>query len=339
MPAAERHRSNGRRLLDAFEAFEHFPALVGACSHVFESSSGCGLDTEAITAVESDLALTVAVLRRANSGGSNGQRVATVPDALDRIGADGLREIVANTSRYDLFAHSGPWGGAPHGHRVHAVATQRAATRIAAELAYERRDELYVAALLHDVGKLVLAYADARYGELYRAGATSPERRIEHERRTTGVDHALVGGVLARRWGLPYSLASAIERHHQPAETGPAGIVRLADMVAHYEAGDAVSGARMLDAAANVGVSESALRSLLTAAPTAEKRVTLPSPLTQGELRIVSELGKGLLYKQIAQALGVSVSTVRTHLYNAYRKLGVSDRAQAVLLAREHSWI
>jgi DNA-binding NarL/FixJ family response regulator len=33
------------------------------------------------------------------------------------------------------------------------------------------------------------------------------------------------------------------------------------------------------------------------------------------------------------------VSTVRTHLYNTYRKLGVSDRAQAILLAREHNWI
>jgi DNA-binding NarL/FixJ family response regulator len=53
----------------------------------------------------------------------------------------------------------------------------------------------------------------------------------------------------------------------------------------------------------------------------------------------VSELGNGLFYKQIAQALGLSVSTVRTHLYNAYRKLGVSDRAQAILLAREHNWI
>ena len=37
---------------------------------------------------------------------------------------------------------------------------------------------------------------------------------MHRERRELGVDHALVGGVLARRWGLPNRLASAIERHH-----------------------------------------------------------------------------------------------------------------------------
>jgi DNA-binding NarL/FixJ family response regulator len=36
---------------------------------------------------------------------------------------------------------------------------------------------------------------------------------------------------------------------------------------------------------------------------------------------------------------GVSVSTVRTHLHNVYRKLGVPDRAQAVLRAAEKGWL
>jgi DNA-binding NarL/FixJ family response regulator len=53
----------------------------------------------------------------------------------------------------------------------------------------------------------------------------------------------------------------------------------------------------------------------------------------------VSELAKGSVYKQIAATLGLSVSTVRTHLYNTYRKLGVADRAQAILLAKENGWI
>ena len=46
------------------------------------------------------------------------------------------------------------------------------------------------------------------------ADARTPEERIQSERRELGVDHALVGGVLARRWGLPKSIASVIERHH-----------------------------------------------------------------------------------------------------------------------------
>ena len=41
----------------------------------------------------------------------------------------------------------------------------------------------------------------------------------------------------------------------------------------------------------------------------------------------------------IAAELGVSISTVRTHLHNVYTKLGVDDRAQAVLRATELGWI
>jgi DNA-binding NarL/FixJ family response regulator len=53
----------------------------------------------------------------------------------------------------------------------------------------------------------------------------------------------------------------------------------------------------------------------------------------------VTLLGEGKLYKQIAQELHRSTSTIRTHLHNAYRKLGVYDRAQAVLLAERHGWL
>ncbi len=50
-------------------------------------------------------------------------------------------------------------------------------------------------------------------------------------------------------------------------------------------------------------------------------------------------LAEGKTYKVIAYELGVSVSTVRTHLHNTYAKLEVIDRAQAVLRATERAWI
>jgi DNA-binding NarL/FixJ family response regulator len=52
----------------------------------------------------------------------------------------------------------------------------------------------------------------------------------------------------------------------------------------------------------------------------------------------VHGLARGLSYKQIATELGLSQSTVRTHLHNVYGKLGARDRAQAVLIAVKHRW-
>jgi DNA-binding CsgD family transcriptional regulator len=62
-------------------------------------------------------------------------------------------------------------------------------------------------------------------------------------------------------------------------------------------------------------------------------------PLTDREREVLKLLNEGLVYKQIALRLGVSISTVRTHLHGIYPKLGVYDRAQAVLEATRRGWL
>ena len=57
---------------------------------------------------------------------------------------------------------------------------------------------------------------------------------------------------------------------------------------------------------------------------------TEPVRLTQRENDILSMLGKGFSNKELANVLGVSTDTVKTHLKNLFRKLNVSDRAEAV---------
>lgn len=53
--------------------------------------------------------------------------------------------------------------------------------------------------------------------------------------------------------------------------------------------------------------------------------------LTSREKEIVALLGKGFLYKEIADQLGVSVETIRTHIHNIYEKLHVRSRTEAVM--------
>jgi DNA-binding NarL/FixJ family response regulator len=55
--------------------------------------------------------------------------------------------------------------------------------------------------------------------------------------------------------------------------------------------------------------------------------------LSKREQEILSHLAKGYRYKEIADALFISVETVRTHLRNIYDKLHVRSRAEAVLKA------
>ncbi len=343
--AAPRHNEgHGRRLTAAFEALEVFPALAESRNRVLrvvrEDRASVG---EVVAAVESDVSLVITVLRIANRNAQRKKgKIASIPSAVEILSPEGVETLAARTATFDFFQRTPGWDLMPERFRLHAVATQAAADRLARELECEDRDELLCSALLHDIGKLVLTHAYPSYPGGVHLNARTPEERIHRERLELGVDHALVGGVLARRWGLPDRLATAIERHHADDAVGEAAIVRLADMLAHYGHGQPVNPKQLLQAARAVGLSIEQLRAVMYELPQgtgAVKRNVDPCPLSTREVEVLRCLAEGKVYKQIAHELGLSTSTVRTHLHNTYAKLGAVDRAQAVLIATERGWI
>jgi putative nucleotidyltransferase with HDIG domain len=345
--ARERHHNegHGRRLTAAFEALEAFPVLVESRNRVlrlFEAGNPTSADI--VATVEADVALAVAVLRLANQvdGRSRG-RVESAVKGVEVLSPTTVHAIASRARTFDFFERTAVWQGIPERFRLHAVATQRAADRLAREINYEFRDRLMVTALLHDIGKLVLVHAYPGYPRQIHGDARTPEERIQRERRELGVDHALVGGVLARRWGLPNSVASVIERHHAEDSSGEAALIRLADMLAHYVFGGAVSPSELLAVARVVGVKPAELRTVMYDLPLptsgGRPRQIDPCPMSAREIDVLRRLARGMVYKQIASELGLSTSTVRTHLHNVYGKLGAMDRAQAVLIATERGWI
>jgi putative nucleotidyltransferase with HDIG domain len=293
--------------------------------------------------VESDVALVITVLRIANRTVQRKKgKIASIPEAVEILSPDGVESLAARAATFDFFERTPGWDVAPERFRLHAVATQRAADRIAKEIQYPDRDEILVSALLHDIGKLVLVHAYPGYPEQVHGQAQTPEERIHRERRELGVDHALVGGVLTRRWGLPSRLAAAIERHHSDEVEGEAAIIRLADMLAHYSHGHPIEPARMLKVARALDLGPDQLRSVMYELPYPTepgRRQIDPCPLSAREVEVLRRLAEGKVYKQIALELNLSTSTVRTHLHNTYCKLGAVDRAQAVLLATQKGWL
>ena len=214
----ERHHNegHGRRLTTAFEALEAYPVLVESRNRVlrlFEDGEPSVGDV--VAAVEADVALTVTVVRLANQlEGATAGRVDSVVAGVDVLTPRTVHAIASRARTFDFFERTAVWQGIPERFRLHSVATQRAADRLAREIGYEARDRLMVTSLLHDIGKLVLVHAYPGYPSQVHGEARTPEDRLQRERRELGVDHALVGGVLARRWALPKSIASVIERHH-----------------------------------------------------------------------------------------------------------------------------
>jgi putative nucleotidyltransferase with HDIG domain len=333
----------GSRLAEAFEAVERFPVLIESRERVIAAATAENVRLgDIVEAVECDVALAISVLRQANRGGLVAGGIAGVPAALEILKPAGVLALAGTAPSFDFFEPSSGWELRPERFRVHALATQRAADRIGRVVGWIERDELAVAALLHDIGRLVISRLHPGYKVYFDAVSRTPEQRLREEREQLGIDHALVGGVLARRWNLPSRIAIAIERHHAEDAEGLAAMVATADMVAHYCQGEAIAPERLRASAERCGLSPEALRDLLYELPLPiqdASRISEPCPLSSRELDVLRHLSEGMVYKQIASEMHLSVSTIRTHLHNVYGKIGAVDRAQAVLMARDRGWI
>lgn len=127
----------------------------------------------------------------------------------------------------------------------HAIAVAAVADTLDDDLGrvLNRRD-LFAAAILHDVGKLVLGHCMPKaYARIRDACERKWEALHRAEHVALGVDHAWAGRMLAAHWELPLSLLEAIGAHHAPPElldaavdhTDLAAIMQLSDLLTHGE--------------------------------------------------------------------------------------------------------
>ena len=192
---------------------------------------------QVVEIVQFDEALTASLLRSANSSWSASRsEIKTVRDAVIRLGAS---PVLALTLGMNVRRHLGdslPQYGLSEGELWrHSVAASLAAELLTSKAAQRPAPEVATAALLHDVGKLVMArFLDRslldELAVLQEQGAT----RLDAEATVLGIDHAELGGLIARSWALPESLVRGIREHGRPSPGADALVhaVYLADVLA-----------------------------------------------------------------------------------------------------------
>ncbi len=96
----------------------------------------------------------------------------------------------------------------------HSLAVAVTSKNIAQKARVESPDNCFIGGLLHDVGKVIMAqYFQDMFIKIWTYMQKESLSFHEAEQHELAVDHAMIGGHLARRWSLPEGLIEAIRWH------------------------------------------------------------------------------------------------------------------------------
>lgn len=191
----------------------------------------------AASTIEEDPVLSARVLWVANSAAFVGpEKARAVLPAVTRIGANNLRTILLETAIHSLFESSDARiGAACRGLWLHSRAVAVLARDIAASACLQEPDDAYVAGLLHDVGKPVIASLLLKSETRLRGKATMSWFNADVWVDLVQKTHRTVGTALAKTWRLPESVVSAASNceHYDDATPRSApNCVRFANAIA-----------------------------------------------------------------------------------------------------------
>nr|HEX4315339.1 HDOD domain-containing protein [Kofleriaceae bacterium] len=205
------------------------PAELGGALEEFASRPD-GTLAEATALIARDTAVAAKVMQIANSAafGTPGRSTSLV-QAVQFLGVDLLRAITVGSGLFEATGDAAAALTEIQGHAVRGAAIAARATAGTPDV-----DQAFVAALLRDVGRIVLVVGmpgeyRAMVDEVAATGPLTGARICAAEARVFGADHATVGATLLRMWGLPESIVDLVAHHHTPerAKAAPALIAAV----------------------------------------------------------------------------------------------------------------
>ena len=202
-----------RRVLSHFDALPSAPQVYWDIVAAANRPNTSLLDISAI--VERDPALVAKVLQLVNSAYFGlAHRITSIAQAVQYLGLDLIKGL-ALTERVFSRTSITVEGFSVEALQKHSLLTARVAAKALA--GSPKADEVFAAAIVHDIGKILLAcgFPD-RFTEVVRTAGERRQPMHLVEPEVFGTTHAEVGAFLLGMWGLPFTIVEAVAYHHRP---------------------------------------------------------------------------------------------------------------------------
>lgn len=250
------------RLLELVRKLDHLPSMPTLYFQLVEAMKDPNATIESLGAIISrDIGMTAKVLKLVNSPLFGLREKIVAPgQAATFLGLDTLKSLVLSVGVFSQFdqqdlEHVSAQESWEHAMKVAGYTRALLQCERASKTALE---EGFLAGMMHDAGKLVLA---SNRPQRFHAAEVFAKRddgshqlRTDLERRLFGASHAAVGGYLLGQWGLPSGVIEAVMFHHTPRlwigeDFGPLCAVHVANALAHVDLDDSEAVLMELDEA------------------------------------------------------------------------------------------
>jgi len=231
---------NSPEIRKIVSAIGDLPALSDTYVALSQALADPDVSLERVAAIiERDVSMSAKVLQITNSAFFGLARTVTsINQAVGYLGTNTVKNLVLVAHAFHAFV---PCSKVPASTWEQLQEHGRRASVIAGRLPIAKtiRDATVVAALLHDIGQLVLA---AKMPDQFMAIQSIIEQRkcpgFVAEEEVLGTSHAEIGAYLLGLWGIPHIIVEPIAHHHRPTRIPHSGLditvaLYLADVLSH----------------------------------------------------------------------------------------------------------
>ncbi len=202
---------------ERLEKIESLPTLPVICKQMQALVGNPNSNMSQIaTLISRDQAIAGRVIRLVNSAfyGLRNQ-VSSIQQAIVVLGLNTVKNLtmgisvikIFETNKSSFFDHEQFW--------LHSFATAQMAKYLAKELKQSDPEDCFLAGLLHDIGFLVFdQFFHIEYVEAYKTMLLTRKSMLETEEVHFGINHAIVGSFVLKKWQLPPFLADVVHAHH-----------------------------------------------------------------------------------------------------------------------------
>jgi putative nucleotidyltransferase with HDIG domain len=171
-----------------------------------------------VEVIDKDPVLTVKILKVVNSAYySLPKQITSVGHSVVYLGFNTIKNLALSIAAIGMLPKTNEAGFDGQQYLLHSLSTAAIAKQLALKSGDADPMDCFIAGLLHDFGKVVLAqFMPGEFRQALEASQQQGSSLHLALRETLGVDHAVVGAMLVEKWRFAPNLVETIRHQYGP---------------------------------------------------------------------------------------------------------------------------